>query len=160
MELLTFVVIAVLAAWIIYINVSKKNPPKHLSGRIGGGTYKQQIWRALNAIRMYYDTGMSADITQNGEAKFQPVFDYRNILIAHKLDMDRHLFKTLMEFYDDLTRKTTKDLLEPMEYFVKKRHSLFPNEINELQNKINEDRLKLLRYVEGFIRRQQSTLRS
>ncbi len=159
MELLAFVVIAVLAAWIIYINVSKKNPPKHLSGRIGGGTYKQQIWRALNAIRMYYDTGMSADITQNGEAKFQPVFDYRNVLIANKMNMNRILFMNLMEFYDDLTLQTTKDLLEPMEYFVKKRHSLFPNEINELQAKINRNRIRLLRHIERFMRSQEANLR-
>jgi len=121
-------------------------------------SYKE-IWNSLRAVSDYYNRGMDIDLQKYGTLKLIPIVEFREIVSKSKMNIDVELYRKLEILYSDISKKTTKNIFEPMKLFLNNKTDLFPNEIEKIQLDINKSRIEILKFIENFMQNNKKQLR-
>jgi len=148
---LTVVITSLVAVGIaIYQVKSAKNTKSNGS--------KKVIWESLQSLKVYYELGMSEELSKNGSLTLKPILDFRETVSKNQHSLNIGLYQKLESFYELLSSETEKRVLLPMREYLNKKDDHFPPELEKIQLEVNENRTIILKIINNFINENRNEL--
>ncbi len=118
----------------------------------------QEIWDSINNMRIYYDIGMQKELQTIGTLKLEPILKFRIVVNESKSNIDFSLYNELVEFYERISSETNSKIFSLMKSFFNNKKDLFPNELKDIETKVNTNRIKILNEIELFMKTKNKEL--
>ncbi|GMT46103.1 MAG: hypothetical protein IEMM0006_1935 [bacterium] len=119
----------------------------------------QNIWNALNKMRVYFDMGMQKELQSIGTLKLEPIFEFRNVVNESKTNIDIELYRELVKFYENISTRTNAHLFTPMKLYLNDKSKLSQSELMNIELQVNSSREKITTDIELFMKEKRQELK-
>jgi len=158
MEAITIEIIAIAVAAIVAIGVAiyQVRSSKQKSFELRGFESKNRLWASLNAVRSYYDLGMSDELNEIGTLELKPILEFRETVNEEKLNISSKQYTLLTNLYEQLSKRTNDKIFQPMKDYLNSKDKISESEFNANQSLINKERQDIVKLIEVFMENNKS----